>query len=160
MIGRGPLFLLFFAVLLLLSFSLFFNTGHFTVPHPHLPLSNSSLVTTMATDTLVHIVLLKFADGTPSDSLKPVCDAFMKLKETCIHPETNKPYIISVKGGLDSSQENLQDGLTHGFVLEFASAWDRDYYVNEDPAHQKFKGALKTNGLAKVVVVDFTNGVY
>ncbi|KAK6359320.1 hypothetical protein TWF696_000481 [Orbilia brochopaga] len=159
MIGRGPLFLLFFAVLLLVSFSLLYNT-HFTVPHPHLPANNTSIVPAMAANTVVHIVLLKFADGTPSDSLKPICDAFMNLKDACIHPETGKPYIISVKGGLDNSPENLQNGLTHGFVLEFASTWDRDYYVEKDPAHHKFKGSLKTTGLDKVVVVDFTDGVY
>ncbi|EWC47623.1 hypothetical protein DRE_03243 [Drechslerella stenobrocha 248] len=114
----------------------------------------------MATDTIVHIVLLKFADGTPSDALKPVCDAFIKLKETCIHPDSGKPYILSVKGGIDNSPEKAQNGLTHGFVLEFATLWDRDYYVEKDPSHQAFKGSLKANGLDHAVVVDFTNGVY
>ncbi|KAJ6260154.1 hypothetical protein Dda_4377 [Drechslerella dactyloides] len=160
MIGRGPLFLLFFAVLLLVSFSLLYN-AHFTIHQPHLPSNNTGLVPAiMAAPTVVHIVLLKFADGTPSDSLKPICDDFIKLKDKCIHPETGKPYIISVKGGLDNSPEKLQNGLTHGFVLEFSSVWDRDYYVEQDPEHRKFKHTLKASGLANVVVVDFTDGLY
>ncbi|EGX48051.1 hypothetical protein TWF173_003789 [Orbilia oligospora] len=157
MIGRGPIFLLFFAVLLLVSFSIFYNAGSFAIPHPSL---GNNLIPVMAANTVVHIVLLQFAEGTASDAVKPLCDAFIKLKDTCIHPETQKPYILSIKGGFDNSIEDLQHGYTHAFVLEFATTWDRDYYVEKDPAHQVFKGALKAGGLANVTVVDFTNGVY
>ncbi|KAF3925733.1 hypothetical protein AA313_de0209302 [Arthrobotrys entomopaga] len=114
----------------------------------------------MAADSIVHIVLLQFKEGTPSDGLKGICDAFIKLKEDCIHPETQKPYILSIRGGLDNSQEDLQHGYTHAFVVEFAALWDRDYYVEKDPAHDVFKKALKEGGLANVTVVDFQNGVY
>jgi hypothetical protein len=31
-----------------------------------------------------------------------------------------------------------QGGLTHGFVVEFTSKEDRDYYVSKAPAHQAF----------------------
>ncbi|EPS39122.1 hypothetical protein H072_7108 [Dactylellina haptotyla CBS 200.50] len=160
MIGRGPIFLLFFAVLLLVSFSLLYNT-HFTIPtiQNHSPAPGGGAIVP-AMSTIVHIVLLKFTPGTPSDGVKPLCDAFIKLKETCIHPETQKPYIISVKGGLDNSIENLTQGYTHAFVLEFASIWDRDYYVDKDPQHQIFKGLLKAGGLDSVTVVDFANGTY
>lgn len=49
--------------------------------------------------------------------------------------------------------------MTHGFVVEFASAEDRDYYVATDPAHQDF---VKSIGevLEKPVVVDFSDNVY
>lgn len=33
---------------------------------------------------------------------------FFKLKETCVNPETQKPYILSIKGGRDNSPEGLQ----------------------------------------------------
>jgi hypothetical protein len=51
----------------------------------------------------------------------------------------------------------LKDPHTHGFVVEFESAEDRDYYVFKDPAHQefvKFAGEV-ANG---VKVVDYEPG--
>ena len=50
-------------------------------------------------------------------------------------------------------------GLTHGFVAEFASTEDRDYYVTTDPVHQEF---VKSVGgvVEKIAVVDFVDGVY
>jgi hypothetical protein len=93
---------------------------------------------------------------------------------------TKTPYILSLKGGKDNSPEGLQvcshlvpshvspfqqladskqNGMTHGFVLEFASAEDRDYYVATDPAHQEF---VKNVGevVEKPTVLDFSDGVY
>lgn len=32
----------------------------------------------------------------------------MQLKKNCIHPTTQAPYILSLKGGKDNSHENLQ----------------------------------------------------
>ncbi|KAK6538197.1 hypothetical protein TWF694_011079 [Orbilia ellipsospora] len=111
-------------------------------------------------NTVVHIVLLEFADGIKTEAIRPLCDAFVKLKDTCIHPNTKKPYINSLKGGYDNSIESLTHGYTHAFVLEFSNLGDRDYYVNTDPSHQSFKKLLKDGGLANVTVIDFTNGVY
>lgn len=52
-----------------------------------------------------------------------------------------------------------KNGITHGFIVEFPSAEDRDYYVGEDPIHQAFIKSL--DGLVeKAVVIDFVNGVY
>lgn len=51
----------------------------------------------------------------------------------------------------------FQDPYTHGFVVEFESEEDRDYYVYKDPAHQdfvKFAGGV-ANG---VKVVDYVPG--
>lgn len=33
---------------------------------------------------------------------------------------------------------DIQSPYTHGFVVEFESEEDRDYYVSKDPAHQDF----------------------
>lgn len=97
------------------------------------------------------------------------------LKTTCLHPESKKPYIVSSSGGVDNSPEGAQvsglcycsmpladrkqGGLTHGFVVEFASKADRDYYVSDDPAHQAF---VKKNSprFDDVRVVDYEKGVY
>ena len=52
-----------------------------------------------------------------------------------------------------------QHGITHAFVVEFASAEDRDYYVDKDPAHLAF---VKSVGgvLEKAQAVDVTDGVF
>ncbi|MCJ1475659.1 hypothetical protein MMC13_004322 [Lambiella insularis] len=40
--------------------------------------------------------------------------------------------------GRNQSWEPYSKGMTHAFVLEFASAADRDYYILRDPAHISF----------------------
>jgi hypothetical protein len=102
----------------------------------------------------------------------------LSLRHTCMHPTESTPYIISSSGGKDNSPEGAQvllisslpnvglaltgaqqGGLTHGFVVIFANAKDRDYYVNDDPAHKAF---VKKNGprFEDVRVVDYEGGVY
>ncbi|KAF5020121.1 hypothetical protein F66182_7853 [Fusarium sp. NRRL 66182] len=109
--------------------------------------------------SITHTVLFQIkADADPSD-VKQICQRFHTLKDQCIHPTTNAPYIVSLQGGKDNSPEGLQNGITHGFVITFNSAEDRDYYVNTDPAHQEFVGHIR--GIVdKVIVVDFSDGVY
>ncbi|KAH8736193.1 hypothetical protein BGZ61DRAFT_472546 [Ilyonectria robusta] len=109
--------------------------------------------------SITHTVLFQFkADANPED-VKAACARFKALKADCLHPTTNSAYISSLKGGQDNSHEGLQNGITHGFVVEFGSADDRDYYVKTDPAHQAF---IKSVGglVDKAIVVDFSDGVY
>ena len=49
--------------------------------------------------------------------------------------------------------------MTHGFIVEFDSAEDRDYYAKEDPAHKAFVKEL-VEVVSKVQVVDFMPGVF
>jgi hypothetical protein len=101
------------------------------------------------------------------------------LKNSCIHPTTQRPYILASSGGVDNSPEGLQvgipslhlfrvsrphpneiqSGITHAFVVEFASAQDRDYYVEKDPAHRKFVRSLD-GLLEKSQVIDYSNGSF
>lgn len=106
----------------------------------------------------------------------------LNLQHQCIHPTSNEPYIVSAKGGRDNSSEGMQvnsdlasrsialtaglkkftttqQGITHGFVVEFKSAEDRDYYVESDPAHSRFKASLK-DIVTKAQVVDFAPNTY
>lgn len=53
----------------------------------------------------------------------------------------------------------IQNGITHAFVVEFANAEDRAYYLEKDPAHLEFVASLK-GVVEKAQVVDFTNGVF
>lgn len=52
-------------------------------------------------------------------------------------------------------------GFTHGFVVEFGSEADRDYYVSEDKAHKGFVEWLSEHGYAEEVrVLDYEAGVF
>ena len=53
----------------------------------------------------------------------------------------------------------LQNGITHGFVVEFGSVEDRDYYVKEDPTHQAFVKSIE-DLVEKAIVVDFNDKVF
>jgi hypothetical protein len=53
----------------------------------------------------------------------------------------------------------LQKGLTHGFVVEFNSLADRDYYVAKDPAHAK-AGAVLFENSEDITVLDYEVGVF
>ena len=53
----------------------------------------------------------------------------------------------------------FKGGLSHGFVVEFESAEDRDYYVKRDPAHQEFI-AFVGPLVQQVKVVDFEPGKF
>ena len=83
----------------------------------------------------------------------------LALKDTCLHPTTQKPYVVSASGGVDNSPEGKQGGFTHAFVIEFASAEDRDFYAHKDEVHQAF--VQKIGGLVDDVrVMDYEKGVY
>ncbi|KAM7199727.1 hypothetical protein V8F20_005597 [Naviculisporaceae sp. PSN 640] len=109
--------------------------------------------------SVTHTVLFQFKADAKPDDVKAACNRFLALKEQCVHPTSKSAYITSLKGGKDNSPEGLQSGLTHGFVAEFVSAEDRDYYVKTDPAHQAFVKSI--GGLVeKAIVVDFIDGIY
>ncbi|KAL2022811.1 hypothetical protein VTK56DRAFT_4627 [Thermocarpiscus australiensis] len=109
--------------------------------------------------SVTHTVLFQFKANLKADDVKAACARFLALKQECLHPARNEPYIRSLKGGKDNSPEGLQNGMTHGFVVEFASAEDRDYYVTKDPAHLAFAKSLE-GLLEKATVVDFIDGEY
>ncbi|KAH7324906.1 hypothetical protein B0I35DRAFT_172005 [Stachybotrys elegans] len=109
--------------------------------------------------SITHTVLFQFKAGTNAEQISEACSHFLTLKQKCVQPETQSAYILSLKGGKDMSIEGMQNGITHGFVAEFASAADRDYYVQKDPAHKAFvEGLLPL--LEKAIVVDFSDGVW
>ncbi|RYP19607.1 hypothetical protein DL767_009617 [Monosporascus sp. MG133] len=102
-----------------------------------------------------HIVLFQFkADASP-DTINKTVAAMLGLKNSCVHPASQKPYIKSLTGGPDNSPEGMQAGIQYGFVVEFENSQDRDYYVAEDKAHQAFKDSL-SGIMEKVIVVDYS----
>ncbi|CAK7566079.1 MAG: hypothetical protein SEPTF4163_004013 [Sporothrix epigloea] len=109
--------------------------------------------------TVVHIVLFQFKSSVGAEAVQAAGARFLALGSACIHPTTQAPYVLSVRGGKDNSIEPFQHGNTHGFVVEFASAEDRAYYVHEDPAHSAFVASVK-DLVEKITVLDFTPGEF
>ncbi|KAJ5737531.1 uncharacterized protein N7483_002656 [Penicillium malachiteum] len=133
--------------------------------------------------TTTSIVLLQFKPEASSEDIKEVCSRMLSLKDRCLHPDTQKPYIQSYNGGVDNSIEGMQvrtrpwttyvpidgrntngvehqkNGFTHAFVIQFQSTEDRDYCVNADTVHQDIVGSLDRI-VEKAQVVDFTHGVF
>ncbi|KAJ5152215.1 hypothetical protein N7492_010510 [Penicillium capsulatum] len=109
--------------------------------------------------SITHIVMFQFKPETPAQLVDDACQWMLSLKEKCIHPTSQNPYIQMSSGGTDNSKEGLQNGITHAFVVEFANAEDRDYYVDKDPAHQEFVQYVK-GIIQKAQVIDFTPGLF
>ncbi|KAM3442937.1 hypothetical protein NHJ13734_002081 [Beauveria thailandica] len=108
---------------------------------------------------VTHIVLFEFKPEVTKAQRDEFSAEMLGLKDKCIHSKTQKPYILRSSGGTDNSIEGLQHGITHAFVVEFASVEDRQYYVKEDPAHIAFVNKLFPS-LAKPYVIDFTPGEF
>jgi hypothetical protein len=53
----------------------------------------------------------------------------------------------------------VQGGFSHGFVSYFESEADREYYLEQDPAHLAFVKGLE-GVIQNVRVVDFSPGVF
>lgn len=95
---------------------------------------------------LRHVVAFQFKESATPAQIKEVVDAFRGLK-------TRIPEIVSFETGTNVSPEGLDKGFTHGFILTFASAKDRDTYLVH-PDHQAF-GKLVGPVLKDVFVIDF-----
>jgi hypothetical protein len=95
---------------------------------------------------LRHVVMLKFKDSAGPDDVRKVEKAFADL--------SNKISLIKqFEWGTNNSPENLNQGLTHCFLVTFASEKDRDAYLVH-PDHKAFVDILLPH-LDKVTVVDY-----
>ena len=95
---------------------------------------------------LRHIVLYKFKDDVKPEQIQEVIAAFNALPSKITT-------IIGYEHGLNVSHEGKSDGLTHCFLVTFASEKDRDDYIAH-PAHQEYVKIVKDRR-EKVVVCDF-----
>ncbi len=95
---------------------------------------------------LRHVVMLKFKDTAQGSDVKKVEDAFRALAGKI-------SLIKDFEWGTNNSPENLNGGLTHCFLVTFASEKDRDAYLVH-PDHQAFVKILQPH-LDKVTVVDY-----
>lgn len=106
----------------------------------------TALVQAVEHPLLRHVVLFKFKDDVEQQQVQEVVDAFAGLRKEI-------PSIVDFEYGTDVSVENKADGFTHGFVVTFRSAEDRDAYLPH-PAHQKFVQLVGPR-LDKVLVFDY-----
>ena len=95
---------------------------------------------------LRHVVLFQFSEDASDSDIKKVEEAFSDLPAKI---DAIKDY----EWGTNNSPEGLNDGLTHCFLVTFASEEDREIYLPH-PAHLAFVEVLKPH-LKKVTVLDY-----
>lgn len=95
---------------------------------------------------LRHVVLFSFQNKAAAEDIAAVVAGFRALKDAI-------PGIAAFECGTNVSPEGLNDGYTHCFTLTFASAEDRDAYLNH-PAHQRFVATLG-GCLERSLVLDY-----
>lgn len=95
---------------------------------------------------LRHVVLFKFKDGTATEQIKKIEDAFRALPSKI-------STIVEFEWGTNNSPENKAQGFTHCFFVTFHDAAGRDVYLPH-PAHKEF-GKLLHPHLDKVLVIDY-----
>jgi len=95
---------------------------------------------------LFHVVSFKFKESATKEQIKQVEDAFGGLKKKIKE-------IKEYQWGTNVSPEKHDKGFTHGFILKFDNAKDRDAYLVH-PDHKEF-GKLVGPVLADVFVIDF-----
>ncbi|RDW60260.1 hypothetical protein BP5796_11866 [Coleophoma crateriformis] len=114
---------------------------------------------TKAKMRIIHIVMFEFKEEVTAEEIAVICDKMLALKDKCLHPTTNTPYVKMAMGGKENSPEGIAGGITHAFVEEFENEEDRKYYLEKDPAHLAFVESVGPM-VKKAQVVDFTPGVF
>ncbi len=64
------------------------------------------------------------------------------------------PGLLAIEHGPYESDEGLNDGFTHGFIMTFDSAKSRDEYLPH-PEHERVRSIVAPR-LARLVVFDFS----
>ena len=95
---------------------------------------------------LRHVVLFKFKDTSSPADVEKIVAAFRALPAKI-------PQIKAFEWGTDVSPEGKSQGLTHCFLVTFASEADRDAYLPH-PAHKEFVSIVGPH-VDKVCVVDY-----
>ncbi|HZX73226.1 MAG TPA: Dabb family protein [Cyclobacteriaceae bacterium] len=95
---------------------------------------------------LRHVVMFKFTDSATPENVKKVETSFIALAGKI-------KLIKDFEWGKNSSPENLNQGLTHCFLVTFSSDKDRDAYLIH-PEHKAFVDVLMPY-LDKATVLDY-----
>jgi len=100
--------------------------------------------------TIKHVVLLRFKPEISQSKIDEIFAALAGLKDKI-------PGLLDFSGGPYSSDEGLNKGFTHGFVMTFADAASRDVYLPH-PDHEVVKNIIfpeLDGGLDGVVAFDW-----
>lgn len=108
--------------------------------------STTALLSQTVKKELKHVVLFGWKAQADTASISKAVEAFRKL------PGQIKT-IRNFEWGTNNSPEKLNNGLTHCFLLSFASEKDRDDYLVH-PSHKAFTELLP-GILDKVTVLDY-----
>jgi hypothetical protein len=84
---------------------------------------------------LRHVVLFGWKAGTDTNAINKIVSSFKALPSKI-------DLIKGLEYGTNNSPENLNNGLTHCFLLTFKTEADRNAYLIH-PAHKQFGAALK-----------------
>ena len=95
---------------------------------------------------LRHVVLYKFKDALKPAEVQEVIDAFAALPQKIDR-------IVGFEHGTNISPEGKSEGLTHCFMVSFASEKDRDAYLTHS-AHLEYVKVVRDRR-EKVVVFDY-----
>lgn len=101
-------------------------------PFPQIPSQQDSSSQALAlaapgsTQVITHIVLFKYKPSISWEVFEEHFETFKALQQRCLHPVTQRPYMLSVRMGKNRSWEPFSKGMTHAFALEFASQDDLD----------------------------------
>ena len=95
---------------------------------------------------LRHVVMFKFKDSSSAADVIAIESAFASL------PKKIKE-IKRFEWGVNNSPENLNQGLTHCFLVTFKSEADREIYLPH-PAHKEFVTLVGPH-VDKVTVLDY-----
>ena len=98
------------------------------------------------TKMLRHVVLFGWKAGADSAAINKVVEGFKALPKKI-------SLIKHFEWGTNNSPEKLNQGLTHCFLVTFASEEDRDAYLVH-PAHKEFVTILQPV-VDKVTVIDY-----
>ncbi|CAK7227522.1 hypothetical protein SBRCBS47491_006598 [Sporothrix bragantina] len=83
-----------------------------------------------------HVVAFKLKPEMGETEKTELRERFLSMGTGCLQNE--KPYIVSIKGGNQTSKEFMAQGMDLVFVMEFASEADRTYYHKQDTYHREF----------------------
>lgn len=95
---------------------------------------------------LRHFVAFQFKEGVSPYEIAEVNTELVALKGRI-------PGILAVERGTNNSVENLSQGFTHGFLITFGHASERDTYLTH-PAHEAFVRLIGPR-VEKVFVFDY-----
>ncbi|KAK2591154.1 hypothetical protein QQS21_011168 [Conoideocrella luteorostrata] len=102
--------------------------------------------------TVTHVLLVSFKPSASQSTIDSIW-------ETCLSPDTGKPYVLSTRGGINNNPEHSNKNMTHGFIIESRNQLDRQYFLDVDPAHKAFVEHIDPNN-NDFLTLDFTDGVY